>query len=314
MGVRASWAADRKAPYSVGAKWEAEDVRYVAQFGRGLARIAVADYVFQTEALPYLFDPNLRSATIMHDLFSARSDQFGGAAIADSVDTLDEAREIELLAKTDVVIAIQQIEASFVQTHVPCTTAILAPMACSPVTAAQPGDANLLLFVGSNTAPNVLGLRWFLDEVWPGLRAAAPAIKLDVAGTVAAAFDGAPLGVKFRGMVDDLAPLYAGAGIVISPLLQGSGLKIKLVEALAHGKACVVTSVTLQGVGHQLEGAVLEADRAEDFSNAILRLHHDASVRQTLCELALAAARTQFGPDAAFAAFRNWLTSVAVRP
>ncbi len=308
LGVRARWAQDRRAPYAAAAPWLPEDVRYVAEFGRGTARIAIADYVFQTEALPYLIDPGLRSATIMHDLFSARRDQFEGNATADSVAILDEAEEIALLAKADAVIAIQQTEADFVRARVPGVTAVLAPMARRPVGDAQSGDAARLLFVGSNTAPNILALEWFFNRVWPDLRAAAPDMRLVVAGTVAAAFDDAPVGISFRGMVDDLAPLYAEAGIVISPLQQGSGLKIKLVEALAHGKACVVTGVTLQGVERQLKGAVVQADTADDFCQAILQLHRHAADRQALGEAALAAACRHFGPDTAYAAFREWLT------
>ena len=50
------------------------------------------------------------------------------------------------------------------------------------------------------------------------------------------------------GRVDDLTPLYAGAAVAISPLRGGSGLKIKLIEALGQGKVIVATTTTLQGV------------------------------------------------------------------
>jgi len=132
---------------------------------------------------------------------------------------------------------------------------------------------------------------------------------LDVGGSVAAAFDGSAKGVRFHGVVDDLAPLYASAGIVISPLLQGSGLKIKLIEALANGKASVVTGVTLQGVEAQLRDAVVRADSAKDFADTILRLQDDPAARLALAQSALDAAEKGFGPDAAFRAFRAWLTT-----
>lgn len=309
FGVESTWTMDRKAPPSISAPWTRADLGFVAARARHRPAVAIADYVFQTEALPYLLDPKIATATVMHDLFHARTDQF--AAGDDTVTTLDAAQEIALLAASDAVLAIQASEAAFVARHVPTTRAILVPMPADPVATAQPGDPDRLLFVGSNTAPNIVGLRWFLEEVWPAVRRARPGVTLDVAGTVARAFPAAPDGVRFLGLVDDLAALYAAAGIVISPLLQGSGLKIKLIEALAYGKATVVTATTLQGVEDALADAVVQADDADRFAAAITGLQQDDTARRALAERALAAARGHFGPDAAMAEFTAWLTQAA---
>lgn len=310
IGLRGALFEDRKAPYSISAPWTSDDLLHVARHGRGVARIAIADYIFQTDALPYLLDPDLASATVMHDLFSARAAQFTGDA-QDSVAALTPQAELDLLGRADAVIAIQSAEAAFVAQHLPDTRVVLAPMALAAVDAPQPGDARQLLFVGSNTAPNVYALQWFFDAVLPLIRGAVPAIRIKVAGTVAAAFDQAPPGVELLGLVPDLAPLYRDAGVVISPLVQGTGLKIKLVEAMARGKAIVATTTTLQGFEHYADDAVARADSAEDFAAAILRLVHDDGARSALASRALDAARRDFGPDAAFAEFRRWLGSAA---
>ena len=60
-----------------------------------------------------------------------------------------------------------------------------------------------------------------------------PDAELVVAGSVGRAFDSAPPSVRFLGVVQSLAPVYASAAVVISPLTVGSGLKIKLVGG--HG-------------------------------------------------------------------------------
>lgn len=305
-------AVERKAPYAIAAPWTRDDLLYVARAGRGMGRVAIADYVFQTEALPYLLEPATRTAIVMHDLFSARAAQFGGGQ-GDSVAALDQATEIDLLGRAHAVLAIQATEAQFVGTHVPQTEPVLVPMAIEAVAEPQPGDADILLFVGSNTAPNVHGLQWFVDAVWPSVRAAAPRSRLLVAGTVGSAIANAPEGVELLGLVDDLAVLYRQAGIVISPLLHGSGLKIKLVEALAHGKASVVTATTLQGVEALAAGAIVQADDADAFVQAIATLQRDDRARAALSAEALAAARRHFGAEAATAEFRAWL-SAAARP
>lgn len=211
------------------------------------------------------------------------------------------------LGAADVVLASQPAEAAFVAGHVPATAAILSPMPATPVAAAQPGDPDRLLFVGGNTASNIIGLRWFLDAVWPVLRVRRPTTTLDIAGTVARAFQRAPQGVRCLGRVDDLPALYARAGIVVSPIRQGSSLEVAPIEALAHGEATVVTPATLQGVEHLLQGAVVRADDASHFAAAISRLQHDDAARLALAERALDAARTHFGQEAAMAEFKAWL-------
>ncbi|TGX53511.1 glycosyltransferase [Sphingomonas gei] len=306
LGATGAWVAERKAPYAIAAPWTRDDLLYVARHGRGMGRVAIADYVFQTEALPYLLDPAMRTAIVMHDLFSARAGQFDKGK-GDSVAALDQATEIDLLGRADAVLAIQATEAQFVAAYVPETLPVLVPMAIDSVAEPQPGDPDILLFVGSNTAPNVHGLQWFVDSVWPAVRAAAPRSRLLVAGTVGSAIAGAPEGVELLGLVDDLAALYRQAGIVVSPLLHGSGLKIKLVEALAHGKASVVTATTLQGVETLVAGAVAQADDADAFAQAIAGLQRDPDGRAALAAAALAAARRHFGAEAATADFRAWL-------
>lgn len=307
IGIDGPLTRERKAPYSIAAPWQRDDLLFVADHTRARPAVAIADYIFQTEALLYLLDSSVRTATVMHDRFSARAGQFGEAL--DSVAVVSEDTEIALLGTADAVIAIQAEEAAFVRTHAPRVTTILAPMAQATIDAAQPGDDDRLLFVGSNTAPNVHGLRWFLEDVWPVIRERRPTVVLEVAGTVAAAFDRAPEGVRFLGMVGDLAGLYARAGVVISPLIQGSGLKIKLIEALAHGKACVVTGVTLQGVEEELTAVVRRADHAADFASAIIGLLGDRVARELLCQAGLVAARQHFSPGAAYRDFRAWLAA-----
>lgn len=309
FGWAHGWLAERKAPYAVAAPWTLQDRLFVARFARRshVPHAVLLDYFFQAEALPYFMEPVVRSAIIMHDRFSARDEQFSAAGQQDSVVAIDRPAEIAGLMKADAVIAIQKDEAEFVRREVPGTTAIVAPMAASVVAAPQPGEADKVLFVGSNTAPNVHALDWFVTAVWPIVRQARPDAVLLIAGKVCDAVVIDSAGVQLLGLVDDLAPLYTSAGVVISPLKQGSGLKIKLVEALAHGKATVVTSVTLQGVAEILSDAVRLADEPAPFGEAIVALLRDDAARAALAGKALDAAARHFGPHEVFSPFRQWL-------
>ena len=60
--------------------------------------------------------------------------------------------------------------------------------------------------------------------------------------------------------MENLDDLYAEAAVVISPLRAGSGLKIKLIEALSKGKAVVATTTTLQGVSDIMNGCAAISD------------------------------------------------------
>lgn len=302
---------DRPYPHTITVPWSDKDRLFVASHGRRHADAVLIDYVFQSEAIPMLMRPEAPSAIVLHDLYARRADSFGAAQSRDSVD-LDAGREAALMRRADAVVAIQAQEAEWVRSHVPEVTVLTAPMAAYPVPQPQPGNDLDVLFVGSNTSPNIIALEWLFTSVWPQVARAVPGARLLVAGSVAAAFAGrAGEGVDFLGIVPDLAPLYREAGVVISPLTVGSGLKIKLIEALAHGKAVVATSVTLQGVEAEAGAAVVHADDAQDFADGVIALLCDRAERARRADLALSVARNAFSPERCYGALTRWLTAPA---
>lgn len=311
-GLTAAWTADRPRPYAIAESWTARDREWLAAKVAGSAPdIIIADYAFQAEAFAVLGLDRARTAIIMHDLFHARAGSGEGSA-QDSVALLTEEQELAMLAKAGTVIAIQQAEAAVLRDALPESRIIVAPTAHEPDPPAAPGDPLTLLFVGSRTAPNTHGLGWFLEHCWPILKAASPETRLDVAGTVGKDFAGrVPDGVQVLGLVPDLGPCYARAGIVISPLRFGSGLKIKLIEALARGRPVVATPVTLQGVADVCADAVLGADNAHGFVTAIIALQRDAELRMRLSANALQVVAQHFAPEPAHRAFREWLQDAA---
>ncbi|TCM18003.1 glycosyl transferase family 1 [Novosphingobium sp. PhB165] len=302
LGMRGAWVRDRPMPYAVAGRWSDADHAWL-RIAAAKVRpdVAIADYMFCTEGFADV--PGVPTAIVMHDLFHVRA---GGSA--DSVALVDRDAEVAMLARADAVLAIQAAEADFLVREVPGVEAILTPMAAQPVAAAIPGEEGRLLFVGSNTAPNVVGLEWFCEEVWPLVRAARPGVVLDVAGTVARGLSaGERPGVRPLGLVDDLAPLYARASVVISPLTFGSGLKIKLVEAMASGKAVVATPITVEGVEAICSGAVRVAAEAGHFADAIIALDADREARRALGEAARCAVAEHFGAERCHAGFAAWL-------
>lgn len=305
-------ALNRPAPYAIGLPSERRDLLYIARSAPVRADGVLVDYAFLTEGIPYVAADG-PSAVVMHDLFSSRPASFGPIGAEDTVAVLDEAAEMTLLGRADAVIAIQEAEAAQVRRCLPGTAVLVAPMAIVPAVAPQPGTGHEILFVGSNTSPNVDGLRWFFAEIWPAIRRAHPAARLNVAGTVAQSIQTVPAGVAMLGRVEDLATLYATAAVVVSPLRAGSGLKIKLVEALGHGKAVVATSTTLQGVEEIVHAAVDVADNAADFAAAVAALLADPALRDRRGASALEVARSHFSAAACYTPVVEFFARDSVR-
>jgi len=292
----------RRAPNANAAPLTRADLLFVVRNAYG-ARLAIADYAFAAPILPYCMSK--KNAVIMHDLIFARADLFAKAGEADTDTKLAEHDELALLSHADVVIAIQDEEAGEVARRLPDVRVVTAPMAAHPARAVQTGEDDHVLFVGSNTAGNIIGLRWFFDEIWPLVRARRPEAKLTVVGTVRRGLGAPPPGVSLLGPRADLSCYYAEAGVVIAPLTVGSGLKIKLIDALARGKAVVATPVTLQGVSAGARAAVREAASPADFADAVCDLLGDRAARLELCTRALACARNDYSPQTCYAGLRE---------
>lgn len=311
-GLNFAWLKDRKAPYSISVPWTAADLSYTDRHTPE-GSIVVADYIFQTKSFEVVQKKSCATVTIMHDLFHQRAEMVKETGVVDSVTSVDRADEVEMLGRADLVVAIQQTEADFVLENLPGQPVLVVPMSFPVADAPKPGHDAEILFVGSNTEPNVAGLKWFLEKCWPRVLEAAPDTTLTIAGSVSSGMAGfpKPRAVQYLGIVDDLAALYERAGVVISPLTFGSGLKIKLIEALALGKAMVATSTTLQGVEGIAKHAVMHADHADEFADAIVALAHDGPLRLEMGASALSVAQEHFSAAAAHGPFATWLLSQA---
>lgn len=303
IGLTGTWTHDRPRPHSIGTVWTEDEKAYVARMVPSSASIVVADYVFAATAFECV-PSHCEKVIVMHDLFHSRQ---GGEL--DSAARLSRADELALLGRADVVITIQQEEHGFIERELPAVQAILAPMPAQPIKHSAPGDQNRLLFVGSNTAPNTVGLAWFLKHVWPVIKQQQPDTVLDVVGSVCRSLSehNGKTDIISSGVVPSLSSHYAGAGLVISPLQFGSGLKIKLIEAMAFGKAMVVTPTTLQGVEDVCRGAVCVAEDANAFAAAVTRLQRDDDERKALADNALSCAKRHFSAESVHHDLSQWL-------
>ena len=148
-----------------------------------------------------------------------------------------------------------------------------------------------LLYVGSLDPADVAGLRWFLSQVYePYL--AHRGVTMIVAGDVCRA-EGWPQHKRLflLGRVEEVAPLYAAARIVVLPIVEGVGCPIRTFEALTHGRPLIGTSQALAGVDETVGEEFLMRDDPAAFAEAVLELRQSQAERQRAAERSRRAAR-----------------------
>ncbi len=143
-----------------------------------------------------------------------------------------------------------------------------------------------LLFVGKmDYRPNVDAALWFADAAWPLVRRERPSTTWAVVGQKPherlARLSELP-GVTVTGWVESVRPYLFGAGVVIMPLRVGSGTRLKLIEALAAGKAVVSTPVGAEGFPVENGRELALAEGAAEMAAAVLRLLADEDERERL--------------------------------
>jgi succinoglycan biosynthesis protein ExoO len=251
---------------------------------------------------------------LVHDVMALRQQSYLAAGLQFTMRASMVAEESAAFRTADLCLTIKEEEEAYIRSVAPQTRVATIPFACAaPVVDTGNPRSPTAVFVGSAAPPNIDGLGWLLSEVWPQVRAARPDARLRVVGKVADAWDGPwPDGAEKVGFVDDLAAEYARAALALTPLRYGSGVKIKLIEGLAHGLPGVATTVGAEGVA-KAPGAVLRvADGARDFAAAILAALNDPDPAATR-RAALAFAGTHYSRDAVRRALADALASVRPR-
>jgi polysaccharide biosynthesis protein PslH len=148
-----------------------------------------------------------------------------------------------------------------------------------------PPDERHVVIVGPlQWMPNLDAASWFVDEIWPRIREAEPRARCTIAGThpprrLLARQDEA---LRFPGFVEDYEGLLRSATVLAVPLRIGGGMRIKLLEFFAHGKAVVCTGVGAEGNAARPDVEYLRADTAGDFAAAVVRLLREEETRRAL--------------------------------
>jgi len=133
------------------------------------------------------------------------------------------------------------------------------------------GTISLFSIGAMNWIPNAEGIRWFLENVWNGVSEKYPELKYYIAGRempdwlTRSDFPNAVI----VGEVEDAQLFMEDHSLMIVPLFSGSGIRIKIIEGMAAGKAILSTSIGAEGIHYTHGENILVADSPGDFIRMI---------------------------------------------
>lgn len=147
-------------------------------------------------------------------------------------------------------------------------------------------EAPSVFFIGAlDWLPNQEGLEWFLDKVIEPLRKDVPEVSFHVAGRNAPKyFEKLLLGkqVIYHGEIEDSKAFMMSHRIMVAPLFTGSGIRIKILEAMALGRPVVTTSIGIEGIPAKNKKEVMVSDDPDIFKDQIITLIRKEGEAQSL--------------------------------
>ena len=194
--------------------------------------------------------------------------------------------EISILNKIDGIVAITPVDARNFDRLSHSTNIISIPfginlntMKENPI---QPAEPSLFHIGTMNWFPNEEGIKWLMSAVWPQVSQLLPDIELHLAGRYMPEWMlkfSVPR-VTIDGEVPDVWEYMQRFSIMVVPLFSGSGIRIKIVEAMAAGKAIITTAIGAEGINYENGQHLIIAKDARSFRDAIVKLCNNP----TLCD------------------------------
>ncbi|MBL8162739.1 MAG: glycosyltransferase [Anaerolineae bacterium] len=136
--------------------------------------------------------------------------------------------------------------------------------------------------------PNIAGITWFLDEIYPLIKQRVPDVRCTLIGarpptsiTERAQSDPS---LTVTGYVEDPVPYLADSSMMVVPLQAGGGMRVKILNALSQGIPMVSTTVGCEGIAVAHERDIMIADKPADFAEATVRLLTDAELNRRITE------------------------------
>jgi glycosyltransferase involved in cell wall biosynthesis len=148
------------------------------------------------------------------------------------------------------------------------------------------GEGLDIVHVGAaHWPPNVDGILWFVKRIFPLIKRTLPSTRFLIVGKepphkIARLHNG--VDILVLGFVEDIEKIYSNTGAFIIPLRIGSGIRIKIINAMTRGLPIVSTAIGCEGMDVVNGRHLLIADKAEEFADAVISLLNSKEIRISL--------------------------------
>lgn len=232
--------------------------------------VCIVNYYYLTK----LFDKTdfAKKALHTHDCVAYKDLVVGEKSI--SITANEEAKAMQ---RSPYIFALQDEEAAYFQLLSPRSKVykIYSKYDFHPQPKAN--NHNILFLSGGNSF-NVNGIKWFVREVFPAILERFPDAKLIIGGAICNRLGRKEKGqwiknqdipdeVSLYGYVDDSANFYSLADVAINPVYQGTGLKIKTIEAVSYDKVTMVHPHSMKGMFDKANAPLFASDKVEEWAD-----------------------------------------------
>ncbi len=254
--------------------------------------IEMAPYLGQLGRLPCLFDDHNAEYALQKTAFQsdAQSPRRWHSALYSFIQWQKLARyERRMCLDSRAVVAVSQKDADALRLLDERIQPVVIPNGVD-IEYFRPNDVDSnqlsLVFTGKmDYRPNIDAMVWFCEEIFPRLVTEVSKVRLEIVGQkpttqiMGLAREGQ---IHVTGRVDDTRPFVSKAAVYVAPLRMGSGTRLKILEAMAMGKAIVSTTRGAEGIEVQGGRDLLLADSPSEFADAIVSLFHDSTQRHRI--------------------------------
>lgn len=281
------------------------DFIYNSYWTHQLARLAkgidvvMVEYVFNSRAFE-AFDENTLCILDTHDAFADRHKLYinQGLKIGYWL-SFNKADENKGFRRADIVVAIQEEEEKHFKHQLSFDRNIQNPTIVSishllkvdePIQDYSAG--NSAIFLGSDNPSNRKSIIFFIDKVLPLIVCKVPLFNLKLIGTICDYIGDLPNVTKL-GRINDLKAAFCTAPLSLNPMLVGTGINIKLLDAMAMGVPTISTYTGVRGLPkiYQRGVVVVEDSDPYAFATEVIRFIQDEGLRKKIGEAAFYDAR-----------------------
>lgn len=248
---------------------------------------AMVEYVIHSAALD-VFPANVRKIIDTHDSFADRHKPYVAKGLYDYFYSLRPEDEAKGFRRADAIVAIQEEEADTFARQLgddPDNPEIkvvnhFLDLSAPPVSDHSPCRA---LFLASRNPANTISARNFVAHVLPLVLEKLPEFRLVLAGMICEVVDDHPAIIKL-GRVDQLSDAFEQAPLLVNPMLVGTGINIKILDAMAAGVPVVSTDMGARGLPDEFRSSVLTVPAAgnEALAAQLVSLLRDEPLRRDL--------------------------------